>query len=979
MQHESKHQPIDEVKTVQPPHKKSEVSVPTGKSAYKDAIRLFIKMLVTIFVCEAAIMALLHILPRQRGWEIVLDPLLLTIVGTPILYWLLVRPIWLALEQRNHAVEILLESEEKHRTLFETMSQGVVYQDACGQIISANPAAERILGLTLDEMKGRTSADPLWRSIHEDCSDFPGEKHPSMISLKTGNPEKGVLMGILNPNDEQYHWININSVPLFRKGEKKPYKVYTTFEDITERKEAEESLRESEARYKAVIDNAQEGIVVVQDKVLKFVNPTVISIMDYTEEELTFRPFIEFVHPEDRDHVMKIHLKRFKMEEVPEVYEFRICDKQNNIIWLESNGILMDWNGGPATLNFLRDITERKQIEDALLESEDKYRSIFEIAANLITSVNEEGVIVDCNNRVREVLGYEREEIIGHPMSKIIHPDCIEKAHENLDELMSTGYSYNKEYKMVRKDGRLIDVCINSSGLKDENGQYSRSICIIDDITERKKAEKELSKHRYYLEKAQNIGKIGTWELDIEKNILIWTDENYRIFGIPKGTDLTYEIFLDCVHPDDREYVNKKWKAALNKEPYDIEHRLLVDGEIRWVREKAEQEFDDKGNCIRAIGFTQDITEHKRTDELLQHNANLLRYSQKVARLGYYTLDIPADSWESSDILDSIFGIEEDYDRSTEGWLQIVHPKHREEMSVYLSEHVVGQGQSFDREYMIIRASDRQVKWVHGLGRLEFDKEGRPIRMIGTIQDVTDRKKAEEQLLEYQAKLKSLASQLSIIEERERRRIATELHDQIGQTLVFSKLKLDELQQTTGTSEFTKALNEISNNIDKVIQDTRTLTFDLSSPVLNEIGFETAVSEWLEERIQEQHGINIEFEDDGQTKQLDDDIRSLLFRNIRELLINVVKHAQASNVKVSVSKVNSQICVSVEDDGVGIEFTDITSLASENGGFGIFSIKERLEQLGGRLEIDSEKGRGSKITMTAPLKLTKAKYNLQNS
>jgi PAS domain S-box-containing protein len=139
------------------------------------------------------------------------------------------------------------------------------------------------------------------------------------------------------------------------------------------------------------------------------------------------------------------------------------------------------------------------------------------------------------------------------------------------------------------------------------------------DITERKKSEKELLKQKYFLSKAQEIGKIGTWELDIKKNILVWTDENYRIFGLPIGTELTYETFLDCVHPADRKYVDKEWKAAFNKKPYDIEHRLLMsDGSIKWVREKAQLEFDEQGNCLRGVGFTQDITKRKQAEESLK-------------------------------------------------------------------------------------------------------------------------------------------------------------------------------------------------------------------------------------------------------------------------------------------------------------------------------------------------------------------------
>ena len=209
-----------------------------------------------------------------------------------------------------------------------------------------------------------------------------------------------------------------------------------------------------------------------------------------------------------------------------------------------------------------------------------------------------------------------------------------------------------------------------------------------------------------------------------------------------------------------------------------------------------------------------------------------------------------------------------------------------------------------------------------------------------------------------------MASQLLLIEERERHRLATELHDQIGQSLVISKMKLDSLRHSVSSSESAEVVEEVSDCLGQVIQDTRTLTFDLSSPILYELGFEAAVAEWLDEQIRKKHGIKTDFEDDGQPKPLDDDIRVLLFRNVRELLVNVVKHANAQKVKVYIRKVDDQICVTVEDDGVGFDLAEAASKA----GFGIFSIRERLEESGGHLEIKSEPGQGSRITMVAPLK-----------
>jgi PAS domain S-box-containing protein len=136
----------------------------------------------------------------------------------------------------------LWKSEKKYRTLFETMTLGVVYQDASGNITSANPAAERILGLTLDQMQGRTSFDPRWKTIHEDGSDFPGETHPAIMALKTGQPVTDVIMGVFHPNEEQYTWINVNAIPECYPGEKQPFQVYATFDNITKRKQFEMEL-----------------------------------------------------------------------------------------------------------------------------------------------------------------------------------------------------------------------------------------------------------------------------------------------------------------------------------------------------------------------------------------------------------------------------------------------------------------------------------------------------------------------------------------------------------------------------------------------------------------------------------------------------------------------------------------------------------------------------------------------------------------
>ncbi len=178
------------------------------------------------------------------------------------------------IEDQGHLENTLESSQAEYRRLFETMSQGVVYQNPSGEIISANPAAERILGVSLDQMRGLTSMDPRWRAIREDGSEFPGNLHPLPIALKTGKPVENLIHGIFHPQKNDYVWININAMPLFHLGEDKPYQAYATFEDITDRRNAEEELRKTQSILKAALDQSQAGIAIANapDGKLRYVN-----------------------------------------------------------------------------------------------------------------------------------------------------------------------------------------------------------------------------------------------------------------------------------------------------------------------------------------------------------------------------------------------------------------------------------------------------------------------------------------------------------------------------------------------------------------------------------------------------------------------------------------------------------------------------------------------------------------------------------
>jgi signal transduction histidine kinase len=254
--------------------------------------------------------------------------------------------------------------------------------------------------------------------------------------------------------------------------------------------------------------------------------------------------------------------------------------------------------------------------------------------------------------------------------------------------------------------------------------------------------------------------------------------------------------------------------------------------------------------------------------------------------------------------------------------------------------------------------------WGHVTTAVLRAADGAPVSIFQMIENIQDRKSVEEQVLSYQEQLQTLASELALSEERERRRIATNLHDRIGQTLAFARLKLAGIG-ARGAAEEVEKLREL---IDQAISDTRSLTFELSPPVLYELGLVPAL-EWLVRKIGKEHPIRIRFQDDGQPKPLDENVRVVLFQAVRELLVNVVKHADAAHVEVVLRRDADALRIVIEDDGSGFDLAKLQARPEGTRTFGLFNVRERLEYLGGRVKIRSEPRRGTRVTLIAPLRI----------
>ena len=334
-------------------------------------------------------------------------------------------------------VRILRESEARFRSLFETMAQGVVYQDATGGIIFANPAAQRILGLTLDQMQGRTSADPRWKAIREDGSEFPGEDHPAMISLRTGQPVRDVVMGVCQPPGDRHRWININAVPQFRPGETAPFQVYATLDDITERKRAEAALQQEQRFAQALLESLPGIFYLYTYPECRLIlwNRQHELLLGYEADEMKGRHVTAWHAAESRDGVMNTVEKVMKTGSAS--MEGSLFTKTGRSSpWLLT-GVRFESQGRSYFMGIGIDITERKRAEAALRESEEQFAVFMENLPAGAFMKDVPGQVVFANRYLRDLFGWG--EVIGRTTRELLPTELAVKMEQADRQVLAHG------------------------------------------------------------------------------------------------------------------------------------------------------------------------------------------------------------------------------------------------------------------------------------------------------------------------------------------------------------------------------------------------------------------------------------------------------------------------------------------------------------------------------------------------------------
>jgi PAS domain S-box-containing protein len=357
----------------------------------------------------------------------------------------------------------------------------------------------------------------------------------------------------------------------------------------------------------------------------------------------------------------------------------------------------------------------------------------------------------------------------------------------------------------------------------------------------------------------------------------------------------------------------------------------------------------------------EDVTEIERART---QRAELgFREALSSAAEGVLTIDASGRVLFANEAAARLFGYELgelaglEVDRLVPGRLRASHAGNRLAYLAAPSARPMGR----DRDLLGLRRDDTEFPIEVSLSTMT--REGAPV-VVAFVTDVTQRRKAEQDIRAYQERLQRMAFDAAVTEERERRRLAIELHDWIGQDLALAKMKLTPLRNELAGDART-AIDGALELIVKAINDSRTLVFELSPPVLYDLGLKAALI-WLAGDLEKRHGFSFEVTDDGAKKPMGDAEKAIVFRAVRELALNVLKHAKVPTAKVSLRRTDGQVRIDVEDRGVGFDPTALGDRAAP-GGFGLLSVREQISRLGGTLEIESALQQGTRVTLRVPL------------
>jgi PAS domain S-box-containing protein len=730
--------------------------------------------------------------------------------------------------------------------------------------------------------------------------------------------------------------------------------------DITEYKLMTQKIRENARRYQELADLLPLAVFET-DEIgnFFFINRQGFEISGYTPEDIDKGlNGLHLVIPEDQDRVTEDMRSVLSGEKLyGREYIGLRKDGSTYPALIYTNPIIVDQRA-VGVRGVAIDVTERKKVEEELQESKERFRSLVEATSDLIWEVDQNGVYTYASPKIKDLLGYEPEEIIGKTPFDLMPADEAERVGAIFRDIKSSQRPFERmENINLHKDGRRIVLETSGVPIFDENANLLGYRGIDRNITARKQMERNLQESRLHYRTLFESAPVGIGIATLDGVVLAANKAMCQITGYSEADMGKLNVRDAYENSEQRTLLLKRLQRG--EVVQDLEVKLKRKDGTFYYANLTIKPITLSGEDV-LLTIQRDITERKQAEEEIKMLSAVVEQSTEGM---------------------AIAGLDGNLTFINEAWCRMHGYKSSEKLLgkslaiFHNQEQMENEVKPFNEKVIELGAYSGEVGHITRDGKpfptlmattLLKDKQGKPYALAGIAQDITERKEAEKKLLNYQQQLRSLASKVVLAEEGERRRIATYLHDDIGHALAMCKIKLGPLKKSLSSAGHDSNLGEVYSLIEQAIECTRSLTFELSPPVLYELGLGAAV-EWLIEKVKAEHGILIDFENDALLEIVDEDIKILLFQTMRELLTNVVKHAKAQNAKVSMWGYDGKIQISVKDDGVGFNASQTLSNLGNNAGFGLFDIRERLSHMGGHCDIQSHPGCGTSVTLVAPL------------
>lgn len=614
----------------------------------------------------------------------------------------------------------------------------------------------------------------------------------------------------------------------------------------------------------------------------------------------------------------------------------------------------------------LRDISERKAAQEDVRRIQERCRSLVEQSPEAIW-LAEGGRIVLANRAAVSLAGgASAADLIGRTIEEFVPTMVAVPGASDVVDAVAMGVA---EHRLRRIDGQQRDVEMSTVQLPD-HGRMSLQV-VMRDIGERKRLE------RLATERERLLGRVVRIAQTVPGVILEWVRHPGGRTTLPFASAMFESLFglsaaaladdaapiFDTIHADDRAgFMASLEQSAAGmsacRQEWRHIHPLL--GE-RWLECHAMPRREADGSLIWNV-FVMDVTERKEDERAVIENRARLLDAERLARFGHFSLDLRSGGWTLSESLCHLLGREPAAVLAYQKGLELVHSDDRAGLVDHMKRDVLEARLPLDHTYRMLRADDGQARWMHGLGALHCDSQGQPLRLLGTVQDVTESRLATERLEQSQEELRRLSASLNTAREEERRHFSRELHDELGQRLQAIKLELSSmLAANPDDAALAERVRALLRSVDVTVAATRRIAADLRPAMLDDLGLGAAI-EWLAHDWAARARLDIHLDIEPLDDVLTGAAATAVYRIVQEGLTNVTRHARAHSVLIGMRRQGTELVVAVEDDGFGLAPGDTEKRSSH----GLMGIRERARLLGGRAAISNAPGGGCRLEVRLP-------------